>query len=404
LPAVPTQTSRATADKRASEIAAANALLEERRFLTRPRKRLLSAQEEIGLTLLLRGYPKNSGQTPVTEKELAALPRSDIRRRAYEAMVEHNMGLVFEVRKKYIGQGMEDEDLLHYGVLGLMHAVCKFDPDMGYKFSTYGYQWIRQQMTRAIADFGSAIRIPVHLHEKMHKIAAAEARLRAEGRPTKAADVAVATGLTVTLVEELRSISRVTDSLDRELFEGANLGDAVSYELPSSGPEELLYPQWSRADIEQRLLGKLDTKSADILRRRSGLIDEEPQTLDTIGAVYGVTRERIRQLETKARKRLMEILAEEEQDQSRPQLEPQPAQPSPTTDGGVHSPRGVEATISSSAGLEVAARSLTSQLGRTALIRRAGSHGAHIIQAIAEGRLPGSAASARLRRILTGHE
>ncbi|WP_461076295.1 sigma-70 family RNA polymerase sigma factor [Streptomyces deserti] len=174
------------------------------------------------------------------------------------------------MRKKYTGQGLEDEDLLHHGVLGLMHAICKFDPARGFKLSTYAYHWIRQAMTRAIADFGSAIRIPVHLHEEMHKVAAAEAKLHALGRAATKEAVAVATGLTVTRVTEIRGISRVTASLDRELFEGANLGDALSYDLPSLGPEDLLHPQWSREDIEQRLLSKLDAKSADILRRRSG--------------------------------------------------------------------------------------------------------------------------------------
>lgn len=214
----------------------------------------------------------------MTEEDLAVLSEDDIRRRAYEAMVEHNMGLVFEMRKKHTGQGVEDEDLVHYGVLGLMHAACKFDPDRGCKFSTYAYHWIRQPMSRAIADYGSAIRIPVHLHEEMHKVAAAEAKLRMTGRSANSAAVALATGLAVTRVEEIRSVSRVTTSLDRELFEGANLGDALSYDLPSEGPEDLLYLRWSREDIEQRLLGKLEAKSADILRRRSGLIDEEPQT------------------------------------------------------------------------------------------------------------------------------
>jgi RNA polymerase primary sigma factor len=112
----------------------------------------------------------------------------------YEALLEHNMGLVFEVRKKYTGQGVADEDLVHYGVLGLMHAVCKFDPDRGYKLSTYAYHWIHQAMSRAIADYGSAIRIPVHLHEEMHKVAAAEARLHMARRSATTAAVTLATG------------------------------------------------------------------------------------------------------------------------------------------------------------------------------------------------------------------
>ncbi|WP_416481824.1 sigma-70 family RNA polymerase sigma factor [Streptomyces sp. CL12] len=401
LPAVPAQPSPPAREIRAAEISAARSLLAERRFLRRPAKRILTAQEETGLTLLLRGWPTTSTSLEPAEEELAALPRSDVRRQAYEALVEHNTGLVHELRKKYTGHGLEDDDLLHHGVLGLMHAICKFDPARGFKLSTYAYHWIRQAMTRAIADFGSAIRVPVHLHEEMHKVAAAEAKLHALGRAATKEAVAVATGLTVTRVTEIRGISRVTASLDRELFEGANLGDALSYDQPSLGPEDLLYPQWSREDIEQRLLSKLDAKSADILRRRSGLIDQEVQTLDAIGSVYGVTRERIRQLETKARNRLKEVLEEEERAPSPPaprqrlERRPRPARPVsrpfrlPTENDGF-----------SSHAVELAARRMTSSLGRTALIRQAGHHGAHIIHVIAQGRLPGSAASTRLRGIL----
>jgi RNA polymerase primary sigma factor len=400
LPAIPIQPSPPISEKRAADISAARSLLAERRFLRRPAKRILTAREETGLTLLLRGWPTASGVAEPTEEELAALPRSDVRRQAYEALVEHNTGLVHDLRKKYTGQGLEDEDLLHHGVLGLMHAICKFDPTRGFKLSTYAYHWIRQAMTRAIADFGSAIRIPVHLHEEMHKVAAAEAKLHALGRAATKEAVAVATGLTVTRVTEIRGISRVTASLDRELFEGANLGDALSHDLPSLGPEDLLYPQWSREDVEQRLLSKLDAKSADILRRRSGLIDEDVQTLDAIGSVYGVTRERIRQLETKARNRLKEILTEEEQARSRPAPR-QRLERRPRRERGSRTFRPSAGNDDFSAqGVELAARRMTSHLGRTALIRQAGHHGAHIIRAIADGRLPGSAASTRLRRLL----
>ncbi|WP_330336874.1 sigma-70 family RNA polymerase sigma factor [Streptomyces sp. NBC_00557] len=401
LPAIPTQPSPPVREKQPAEISAARSLLAERRFLRRPAKRILTAQEETGLTLLMRGWPTTSPSPEPAEEELAALPRSDVRRQAYEALVEHNVGLVHELRKKYTGQGLEDEDLLHHGVLGLMHAVCKFDPARGFKLSTYAYHWIRQAMTRAIADFGSAIRIPVHLHEEMHKVAAAEAKLHALGRAATKEAVAVATGLTVTRVTEIRGISRVTASLDRELFEGANLGDALSYDLPSLGPEELLYPQWSREDIEQRLLAKLDVKSADILRRRSGLIDQEVQTLDAIGSVYGVTRERIRQLETKARNRLKEILTEEEQTPSRPASRQRPERRPRTAEPRPRALRPAAGNDDFSAqGVELAARRMASRLGRTALIRQAGHHGAHIIRAMADGRLSGSAASTRLRRIL----
>ncbi|MFF5392211.1 RNA polymerase sigma factor RpoD/SigA [Streptomyces sp. NPDC013012] len=400
---LPAPVSPAMKGKYSAEIAAATALLEQRRFLRRPAKRLLSAQEEVGLALLMRGQRGHAARTPLTERDLAALPREDVRRRAYDAMVEHNMGLVHEVRKKYTSQGVEDEDLVHYGVLGLMHAVCKFDLDRGFKFSTYAYHWIRQAMSRAVADYGSAIRIPVHLHEEMHKAAAAEARLRACGQSASPAAVALATGLTVTRVEEIRRISRVTDSLDRELFEGANLADVLSLELPSEGPEEQLRFQWSRDDVEQRLLARLDAKSADILRRRSGLIDQQVQTLEAIGSDYGVTRERIRQIETKARNRVKELLVEEQQAHSAAATAPRPTRPHHVLRPTAQQSATENEDEHSAWGLALAAQRMVAGLGRAALDHRAGPQGARIIRAIADGRLPGSAASTRLRQILMGH-
>lgn len=149
------------------------------------------------------------------------------------------------------------------------------------------------------------------------------------------------------------------------------------------------------------MLSKLDTKSTDILRRRSGLIDQEVQTLDVIGSVYGVTRERIRQLEAKARNRLMEILAEADQAHSHPdsgqgpKRRPRVARPVPRTSRPSTGSDGFPPQT-----VELAARRMTSHLGRAALIWQAGHHGAHIIRAIADSGLPGSAASTRLRRIL----
>ncbi|MFE2015631.1 RNA polymerase sigma factor RpoD/SigA [Streptomyces sp. NPDC059491] len=400
---LPAPASPAVKGKDSAEIAAATALLEQRRFLRRPAKRLLSAQEEVGLALLMRGQSGHAARTPLTERDLAALPREDVCRRAYDAMVEHNMGLVHEVRKKYTGQGVEDEDLVHYGVLGLMHAVCKFDMDRGFKFSTYAYHWIRQAMSRAVADYGRAIRIPVHLHEEMHKAAAAEARLRARGQSATPAAVALATGLTVTRVEEIRRISRVTDSLDRELFEGANLADVLSLELPSEGPEELLRFQWSRDDVEQRVLARLDAKSADILRRRSGLIDQQVQTLEAIGSDYGVTRERIRQIETRARNRVKELLVEEQQEHSATAAAPRPTHPHRILRPTAQQSATENEEGHSAWGLASAAQRMVAGLGRTALEHRAGPQGARIIRAIADGRLPGSASSTRLRQIIMGH-
>lgn len=386
-----------TAAELALAVAAAERLLAERRRSARPAdKRLLSDDEVTGLAVLMRGGPAMAGE-PVTEAELAALKPGCERRRAYEALVEHNTRLVHEVCKKYVDHGLEYEDLFQHGVLGLMHAVCKFDISLRYRLSTYAYAWLRQAMSRALDDFGSAIRIPVHFHEEMRRVAAATARLRAEGRAAAPGDVAVALNLTVTRVEEILRVSRVTDSLDRELFEGANLGDVLSLERPVSGPEEVLSRQWSRADVEQRLLSRLDARAADIMRRRTGFVDGEKQTLEEIGPVYGVTRERIRQIESKAKKRLRAELARLRDSPSRGQDEPLQS-----WDAAVASaPWTEEDAVELPPGeLAAAAGRYSARLGRRGLREAVGADGALIVTAIAEGRLPENAVSRRLRRAI----
>ncbi|MFB6953570.1 RNA polymerase sigma factor RpoD/SigA [Streptomyces niveus] len=388
-----------TASELALTVVAAERLLAEQRLSARPaHDRLLTEDEATGLAVLMRGGTARAGE-PVTEAELAALEPGCVRRRAYEALVEHNVRLVHEVCKKYVDQGLEYEDLFHHGVLGLMHAVCKFDTSLRYRLSTYAYQWLRQAMSRAVADFGSAIRVPVHFHDEMRKVATTTARLRAAGQDATPGDVAVAVNLTVTRVEEILRVSRVTDSLDRELFEGANLGDILSYERPVSGPEEVLSRQWSRDDVEQRLLDKLDTKSADIMRRRAGFVDGERQTLGEIGAVYGVTRERIRQIETKARMELrLEIKRLKESSPSDPDASGELPKPQ---EGAVPS------TPSEAAGVDLRSRGVASaaarylaRLGRKGLQDAVGIDGALIICAVADGRLPPDALSRRLAEAL----
>ncbi|WP_433496730.1 sigma-70 family RNA polymerase sigma factor [Sphaerimonospora sp. CA-214678] len=210
----------------------------------------------------------------------------------------------------YLGQGLEEEDLLQHGILGLIHAARKFDPLKGNKFSTYATWWIRQSITRAIADEGAAIRIPVHMHERIRKVAAAESALRQAGKPATAVDVALATGLDVRAVDEVRVLSKVTDSLDRIVGDGANLGDFLSLPDPTPGPEERLQEMLSEQAVEE-WLAPLPDKEADILRRHLGLNGDEPQTLEQIGRHYGVTRERIRQLEVRALAQIRERLPEE---------------------------------------------------------------------------------------------
>ncbi|WP_198169164.1 sigma-70 family RNA polymerase sigma factor [Herbidospora daliensis] len=311
-----------TTDDFTSAVAAARRLISDDRFRAHPGKHLLSATEERGLSILLRGGVDRAGVEP-TDEELSASPTDDIRRVARNTFVLHNMRLVYSVILSYLGKGLEEEDLAQHGILGLIRAARKFDPRKGHKFSTYATWWIRQSVTRAIADEGAAIRIPVHMHEKMRMVAAAESALRRAGRSATAVDVALATGLEVRVVEEVRTLSKVTDSLDRIVGDGVHLGDLLSLPDTTPGPEERLQEMLSEQAVEE-WLASLSEKEADILRRRLGLNVDEPQTLEQIGRYYGVTRERIRQIEVKALKRIREQLPQEIRKQLSTQLSKRP--------------------------------------------------------------------------------
>ncbi|MET4662107.1 RNA polymerase sigma factor (sigma-70 family) [Streptomyces sp. PvP037] len=292
----------------AESVAAAHAVLDTDRRVRRPGSRLLSAQAEVGLAVLLRGGVDRIAREP-DEDELKALPPEDLRIRARDCLVVHNQRLVHSLVRPYLEQGLDYEDLLQHGFLGLLRAARKFDPTMGNKFSTYATWWIRQSITRAIADEGALIRVPVHMHEQMRKVARAERALTAEGRRAGDADVAVRCDMTLQKVQEIRKLTRRTDSLDRVIGDGATLADFVAetHVLPS------VERQVVGALFTEKLLAVVDTfteREARILVRRLGLDGDEPSTLDDLGREFGVTRERIRQIEGKARPVLRERVRE----------------------------------------------------------------------------------------------
>ncbi|UYQ65609.1 sigma-70 family RNA polymerase sigma factor [Streptomyces peucetius] len=277
-------------------VSAALTLLEEDRFNVRPDKRILLADEEVGLSVLLRGGPDRIGVEPTAE-ELAQLPATHVRRRARDCFAAHNQRLVHSVVRAYIGQGLDYEDLYQHGTLGLIKATRKYDPRQGNKFSTYATWWVRQTATRAVAGEGSPIRIPVHMHEQVRKVARVERELLSAGRSRSAAAVAVACEMSITKVEEIRRISRVTDSLDRIIGDGAHLGELITARTALPSVEGAVLQSCADRNVHD-LVALLPERYAHVVNRRIGLDDEEPATLDVIGAELGVTRERVRQLES----------------------------------------------------------------------------------------------------------
>ncbi|MFD3309448.1 sigma-70 family RNA polymerase sigma factor [Streptomyces sp. NPDC058694] len=298
-PAGPETRPESEAGDFAAAVAVALTVLEGDRFHLRPENRLLNAEAEVGLGVLVRGGASGVAREPEKE-ELSGLPSDDIRIRARNCLVLHNQRLVHSLLRGYLEQGLEYDDLFQHGVLGLMTAARKFDPAKGFKFSTYATWWVRQAITRAIADEGAVIRIPVHMHEQIRKVAKAEQSLFAQGRPASVADVAVLCDVSLAKVEEARRLSRRTDSLDRVVGDGVTLGDFVGQLRPLPSVEYVVLD----ALVVGRVMDVVSTfggRDHRVLVRRLGLDGDEPSTLDELGREFGVTRERIRQLEVKLR-------------------------------------------------------------------------------------------------------
>ncbi|WP_176742719.1 sigma-70 family RNA polymerase sigma factor [Streptomyces agglomeratus] len=289
-------------------VAAALTVLENDRFRRRPDMRLLSAEAEVGLAVLVRGGPDRMAEEP-DDDTLSVLPTDDLRVRARDCLVLHNQRLVHKMVPRYLEQGLDYDDLFQHGALGLMRAARKFDPAKGFKFSTYATWWVRQSISRGIADEGAVIRIPVHMHEQVRKVALAERTLAIQGRPAGVADVAVYCDLTMQKVEEARKLSRRTDSLDRVIGDGVTLGDFIGWTNPLPSVEKGVLD----AILLDQIMSVVDTfseREAHILVRRLGLDGDEPSTLDELGKQIGRTRERVRQIESKAKTQFRLRLAE----------------------------------------------------------------------------------------------
>ena len=268
----------------------------------------LSSAKDIKISDPVRMYLKEIGRINLLssdeEFEYAKLAEQGDEY-AKKMLAESNLRLVVSIAKRYVGRGMLFLDLIQEGNIGLMKAVEKFDPSKGYKFSTYATWWIRQAITRAIADQARTIRIPVHMVETINKLARVQRQLTQElNREPTEEEIAKKVGISVEKVREVYKISQDPVSLETPIGEedDSHLGDFIKDERTMS-PEEYATIEMLKEELSNVLL-TLTEREEKVLRLRFGLDDGQCRTLEEVGQVFNVTRERIRQIEAKALRKL----------------------------------------------------------------------------------------------------
>ena len=256
----------------------------------------------------VRMYLKEIGKVPL----LTAEQEQDLAQRMLEGdeeakaqLIEANLRLVVSIAKRYLGRGMQFLDLIQEGNLGLIKAVDKFDHSKGFKFSTYATWWIRQAITRAIADQARTIRIPVHMVETINRLVREQRALIQElGREPTVEEIAEKMGLSVEKVREIQKISQEPVSLEKPIGEeeDSHLGDFIPDDDAMSPADQVAYTL-----LKEQLLDAmkgLTAREEKVLRLRFGLDDGRQRTLEEVGREFNVTRERIRQIEAKALRKL----------------------------------------------------------------------------------------------------
>lgn len=268
----------------------------------------LSVPEGVSVEDPVRMYLKEIGKIPLlsTEAEIELAKRIELGdEQAKQKLAESNLRLVVSIAKRFAGRGMQFLDLIQEGNLGLIKAVEKFDYRKGYKFSTYATWWIRQAITRAIADQSRTIRIPVHMVETINRMIRTSRQLVQElGREPTTEEIAQRMNLPTERVEEIRQIAQEPVSLETPIGEeeDSHLGDFIQDDHVAVPADQATFTL-----LHEQLLEALDTltdREQKVLRLRFGLDDGRPRTLEEVGREFDVTRERIRQIEAKALRKL----------------------------------------------------------------------------------------------------
>ncbi len=268
----------------------------------------LSVPDGVSIDDPVKMYLKEIGKVPLltAEEEVDLAKRmADGDESAKKRLAEANLRLVVSIAKRYVGRGMLFLDLIQEGNLGLIKAVEKFDYHKGFKFSTYATWWIRQAITRAIADQARTIRIPVHMVETINKLKKVTRKLAQElARKPSEEELSVEMGISINKLREIIKVAQEPLSLETPIGkeEDSRLGDFIE-DKDADAPVKTVAHELLREDLAE-VLGSLSPRERDVLRLRFGMDDGRQRTLEEVGQLFGVTRERIRQIEAKALRKL----------------------------------------------------------------------------------------------------